>query len=87
MFSAASQLFDQFYHHILHNQERYAEHDNMKWELLNKHQIARLLRNRAPQLNSLHYQAAAEVFPFRNNPYVITKLIDWYDFTFVFAPP
>jgi len=55
---------------------------NMKWELYSKNIIKPLLAARAPHLNARHYDAAASVFPFRNNPYVINKLIDWYDFIY-----
>ncbi|TVY48832.1 hypothetical protein LOCC1_G001677 [Lachnellula occidentalis] len=49
----------------------------MKWELYSKNIIKPLLATRAPHLNARHYDAAASVFPFRNNPYVVNKLIDW----------
>ncbi|TVY17109.1 putative L-lysine 2,3-aminomutase [Lachnellula arida] len=51
----------------------------MKWELYSKNIIKPLLAARAPHLNARHYDAAASVFPFRNNPYVVNKLINWSD--------
>ncbi|TVY83971.1 putative L-lysine 2,3-aminomutase [Lachnellula suecica] len=62
---------------LFSNFSRARPFETMKWELFSKCAIKEILKTHAPHLNTRAYMAAAEIFPFRVNPYVVEKLIDW----------